>query len=118
MYLSMTICFKISILGKTGDFCRAWDMRKIVPGVTSSYATSVFKLYLSIAKGRREREKKKSMLHRPVGKFFVSGEFGPGKEPSSGQADCQIVPREKQPGQFEELLPTGVFTAPECGPGK
>lgn len=78
----------------SAELVGTWDMRETVPGVTGSYATSVLKLYLPIAKGRREREReKKSVLHVPVGRFFVSGEFGPGKEPSSGQADCQIVPK-------------------------
>lgn len=58
MYLSMTLCSEINILGRTGDFCRAWDVRKTVPGITSSYITSVLKLYLPIAEGRRERERK------------------------------------------------------------
>lgn len=57
------------------------------------------------------------MFHSPVGKFLaVSGEFGPGKEPSLGQADCKIMPRAKHPGQFEELPPAGELITPECGP--
>lgn len=67
----------------------------------------------------REKEGEKSMFHRPVGTFLaVSGEFGPGKEPSSGLVDCQIVPRAKHPRQFEELLPVGEFTTLECEPEK
>ena len=45
----------------------------------------------------------------------VSGEFGPGKEPSSGKADRLIMPRAEHPRQFEELPPTGELTAPERG---
>ena len=59
------------------------------------------------------------MFHRPVGKFLaVSGESGPGKGPSLGQADCQIMSRAKHPGQFEELPCAREFSALEHGPRK
>lgn len=97
---------------------RVDNLRKTVPQVTSGYVTSVFHLHLLIAKGKRGGGKKKH-VPQPSGQFLaVSGESGPGKEPSSGQAGCQIMPRAKRPRLFEELLPAGEFAAPGHGPGK
>lgn len=60
-----------------------------------------------------------SMSCRPAGKFLaVSGSLALEKEPSLGQADCQIMPRAEHHGHFEELLSTGRLTVWEFGLGK
>lgn len=47
------------------------------------------------------------MSCRPAGKFLaVSGSLALEKEPSLGQADCQIHAKGRHHGQFEELLST------------
>lgn len=123
MYLSMTICFKISILGKTGDFCRAWDMRKIVPGVTSSYATSVFKLYLPIAKGRRERERERKACS--TGQWANSlflGSLALAKSLLQARLTAKLCHEKSSPGSLKSCCPLecslhqNVGQGNECSP--
>lgn len=59
------------------------------------------------------------MSCRPAGKFLaVSGEFGPGKEPSLGQADCQIMPGQSIMGSLKDCCPLSRLTVWEFGLGE